>query len=42
MPGAPAAMHAVTAARTEGIVPPRELRRVATLLTLTLREIIEQ
>src|SRR3982751_2795268 len=39
MPGAPASMQARTASRTEGSEPPRELRRVATLLTLTERRI---
>ena len=37
MPGAPAAMQTSTASRTLGTSPPRELRSVATLLTLTLR-----
>ena len=35
MPGAPASMHVRTASITDGIVPPRELRTVATLFTLT-------
>ena len=35
IPGAPASMHARTASITDGIRPPRELRTVATLLTLT-------
>src|SRR6266576_1031685 len=41
MPGAPAATHAPTASMTLGVRPPRELRSVATLLTLTLRRIME-
>ena len=35
MPGAPASMHVRTASITDGMRPPRELRTVATLLTLT-------
>ena len=35
IPGAPASMHVRTASITDGIRPPRELRTVATLLTLT-------
>ncbi len=35
MPGAPAATHVSTASSTLGTAPPRELRSVATLLTLT-------
>src|SRR5688572_22828793 len=35
MPGAPAAMHVDTAFNSSGSLPPRELRSVATLLTLT-------
>jgi hypothetical protein len=35
MPGAPAATQTRTASHTDGIDPPRELRMVATLLTLT-------
>src|ERR671912_633846 len=35
MPGEPASMHTRTASITEGMRPPRELRTVATLLTLT-------
>ena len=37
MPGAPASTIVRTASRTLGTRPPRELRSVATLLTLTLR-----
>ena len=36
MPGAPAATQTRVASRTLGTSPPRELRSVATLLTLTL------
>ena len=39
MEGAPAAMHARTAAKTSGTEPPRELRMVATLFTLTLSRV---
>jgi hypothetical protein len=35
MPGAPASMQTITASTTEGTVPPRELRTVATLFTFT-------
>ncbi len=35
MPGTPASTHTLTASSTDGTVPPRELRTVATLLTLT-------
>src|SRR5262245_53914993 len=35
MPGAPASTQALTASMTDGTLPPRELRIVATLLTLT-------
>ena len=35
MPGAPAFTHTSTACSTDGTLPPRELRTVATLLTLT-------
>src|SRR5580765_4764806 len=35
MPGAPAPMHVSTASTTLGSRPPRELRKVAILLTLT-------
>src|SRR6185436_5727084 len=35
MLGAPASTHTLTASSTDGTVPPRELRTVATLLTLT-------
>src|SRR6186997_2468681 len=37
IPGAPASRHVVTASVTLGTFPPRELRRVAILLTLTDR-----
>ena len=37
MPGAPASRQVSTASMTLGIVPPRELRSVAILLTLTLQ-----
>jgi hypothetical protein len=40
MPGAPAATHVSTARRTRGSEPPRELRSVATLFTLTERLIM--
>src|SRR3954451_2493178 len=36
MPGAPASTHTRTASSTLGTAPPRELRSVATLFTLTL------
>jgi hypothetical protein len=36
MPGTPARMHTSTASITLGTLPPRVLRTVATLLTLTL------
>ena len=42
MPGAPAARHVSTASITLGIAPPRELRSVATLLTLTDSEIMRE
>src|SRR2546423_6898313 len=35
IPGAPASTHIFTASSTEGTLPPRELRTVATLLTFT-------
>jgi hypothetical protein len=35
IPGAPASIHVRTASMTDGIDPPRELRTVAILLTLT-------
>src|SRR5262245_57607111 len=41
MPWAPAARHTSTASSTRGTRPPRELRSVATLFTLTERRIIE-
>ena len=40
MPGAPAATQTSTASSTLGFEPPRELRSVATLFTLTDRRII--
>src|SRR5262245_57822297 len=40
MPGAPACRHVSTARVTLGSSPPRELRSVATLLTLTDRRIM--
>ena len=40
MPGAPAATQTRTASSTDGTLPPRELRTVATLLTLTERRIM--
>jgi hypothetical protein len=36
IPGDPAATHTRVASTTLGTLPPRELRSVATLLTLTL------
>ena len=40
IPGAPAAMQTSTAASTLGVCPPRALRSVATLFTLTLNLIM--
>src|SRR5438105_13173870 len=40
MPAAPARRHACTASSTFGSRPPREFRRVATLLTFTERRIM--
>src|SRR5579862_3092428 len=40
MPGAPASRQTSTACVTLGVLPPRELRSVAILLTLTERRII--
>ena len=40
MPCAPASIQASTAVRTSGMSPPLEFRNVATLLTLTLKQII--
>src|SRR4051812_25838463 len=42
IPGAPAARHVSTASGTLGTSPPRELRSVATLLTLTDRRIMKR
>src|SRR4051794_30104065 len=41
MPGAPVSTQTRTASMTDGITPPRELRSVATLLTLTDRFAME-
>ena len=40
MPGTPASRHTCTASSTLGADPPRELRSVATLLTLTDRRVM--